>query len=92
MEVRVLARTVTDDPGSTTCANLIYLREVTKMDNVESYSSWRVREALPIQKVPEREMWRVGLLNSLLNLRSDKYKMVQDSMHICAMIDSLCST
>ena len=92
MEVRVLARMVTDDPRSTTCANLRYLREVTKMVNVESYSSWRVRESLPIQKVPEREMWRVGLLNSLLNLRSEKYKMVQDSMHICAMIDSLCST
>jgi hypothetical protein len=91
-EVRVLARMVSADPRSTTCRNLRYLREVTKMDNVESYSSWRVRESLPVQKVPEKEMWRVGLLTSLMGLRSEKYKMVQDTKSICAMIDSLCST
>ena len=91
-EVRVLARMVADDPRSTTCRNLRYLREVTNMDNVESYSSWRVRESLPVQNVPEKEMWRVGLLNSLMGLRSEKYKRIQDTKHICAMIDSLCST
>ena len=91
-EVRVLARMVSADPRSTTCRNLRYLREVTKMDNVESYSSWRVRESLPVQKVPEKEMWRVGLLTSLMGLRSEKYKMVQDTKSICAMLDSLCST
>ena len=91
-EVRVLASMVADDPRSTTCRNLRYLREVTNMDNVESYSSWRVRESLPVQNVPEKEMWRVGLLNSLMGLRSEKYKRIQDTKHICAMIDSLCST
>ena len=91
-EVRVLARMVSADPRSTTCLNLRYLREVTKMENAEKYSSWRVRESLPVQKVPEKEMWRVGLLTHLLCLRSEKYKLVQDMKSISAMIDSLCST
>ena len=64
--MRILARMVAEDPRSTTCRNLRYLREVTGMDNIEKYSSWRIRDSLPVQKVPEQELWRVGLLNSLL--------------------------
>ena len=91
-EVRVLARMVAADPRSTTCRNLSYLREVTGMVNVEWYSSWRVRDSLPVQRVPEKERWRLGLLSSLLGMQSEKYMMVQDSKRICAMIDSLCNT
>ena len=91
-EVRVLARMVAADPRSTTCRNLGYLRELTGMVNVEWYSSWRVRDSLPVQKVPEKERWRLGLLSSLLGMQSEKYIMVQDSKRICAMIDSLCNT
>ena len=91
-EVRVLARMVAADPRSTTCRNLSYLREVTVMVNAEWYSSWRVRDSLPVQKVPEKERWRLGLLSSLLGMQSEKYMMVQDSKRICAMIDSLCNT
>ena len=91
-EVRVLARMVASDPGSTMCRNLRYLREVTGKDNIEWFASFRVREYLPVKKVPEKEMWRVGLLYSLLGLWSEKYMMVQDSKRICAMIDSLCNT
>ena len=90
--MRVLARMVRSDPRSTTCRNLRYLREVTGRENVEWFASWKVRDFLPVRRVPEKEMWRVGLLNSLLGLWSEKYLMVQDSKRICAMIDSLCST
>ena len=91
-EVRVLARMVSADPRSTTCVNLKYLREITKLDQVEWLASWRVRDSLPVQRVPEQEMWRLGLLESLLGLRSEKYNLVQDTKTVCAMIDSLCST
>jgi hypothetical protein len=91
-EVRVLARMVAADPRSTTCRNLSYLREVTGMAKVEWYSSWRVRDSLPVQEAPEQESWRLGLLNSLLGMQTEKYLMVQDSKRICAMIDSLCNT
>ena len=91
-EVRVIARMVSADPRSTTCRNLRYLREVTKIDSAENYSAWRMRDSLPVQNVPEKEMWCIGLLNRLMGLRSEKYKMVQDTNSICAKIDSLCST
>ena len=91
-EVRVLARMVSEDPRSTTYRNLSYLREITGLANVEWFSSWRVRDSLPVMKVPEKERWRLGLLNILLDMQSEKHLMVQDSKHICAMIDSLCST
>ena len=91
-EVRVLARMVSADPRPTTCANLKYLREITNQDQVEWLSSWRVRDSLPVQRVPEKEMWRLGLLESLLGLRSEKYNLVQDTKTVCTMIDFLCST
>ena len=86
-EVRVLARIVKDDPRSITCQNLRYMRTVTRLEQVEHFCSWRIRDALPVQQVPEKEVWRVGLLTSLMGLRSEKYQMVSDIKHICAMMD-----
>ena len=91
-EVRILARIVKDDPRSTTCKNLRYLKDITNQEQVEHYSSCTVRSALPVKHVPENEMWRLGLMNTLLVARSEKYMMVQDNKRICAMLDSLCST
>ena len=91
-EVRVLAKIVAADPRSTTCRNLSYLRQVTGIVNAEWYSSWRVRDSLPVKKVPEKERWRLCLMSSLLDMQSEKYLVVQDSKRISAMIDSLCST
>jgi hypothetical protein len=72
--------------------NLKYLRKVAKHDQAEWYSSWRVREMLPVKRVPDNEKWRLGLLTHLMELRMDRYLEVQDSKQICAMVDSLCST
>ena len=90
--MRILARMASKDPRSTTCKNIRYLRQVTQLENVEEYCAWRVKAALPVQKVPERELWRLGLLSNLMNLRSERNLAVQDSKKICGMIDSLCST
>ena len=56
------------------------------------YSKQRVKMSLPRQNVPEQEKWRLGLLASLLKMRSENNRKVQDNKAICAMIDSLCST
>ena len=72
--------------------NLRYLRLKTKLDQAELFSSCRVKEALPVQQVPEDQKWRLGLLSSLLKVRKEKYTRVQDAKQITAMIDSLCST
>ena len=91
-EVRILSRIVANDPRSTTCLNLRYIRDITKQDKAEFLSSWRIREALPARQVPEGELWRIGLMTTLLSMRNENYREVQDSKNICKMIDSLCST
>ena len=46
-EVRILAGIVSKDPRSTTCSNLNYLENVTKVNQLQVYSATRVRQALP---------------------------------------------
>ena len=90
--VRILARMVGKDPRSTTYLNLRYMREMTSMNQAELFSSWRIREVLPVRQVPQGEQWRLGLMTTLLEMRSDKHREVQDNKMICKMIKSLCST
>ena len=77
-EIRGLVRIVSDDPRSTTCANLRLLRNKTGKRQAELYSSAIVKAALPVLSVPEAEKWRLGLLTNLLKLRSEMYQ-VQDA-------------
>ena len=46
-EIRMLVRIIQDDPRSTTCQNLRYLRKLTNLESAETYSSWRIRKELP---------------------------------------------
>ena len=80
------------DPRSSTCLNLKYLERLTGLNQPQFFSSARVRMALPVLEVPEKEMWRLGLLDNLMKLKEEKYLRVVDTKKICAMIDSLCST
>ena len=88
----MLVGIVEDDPRSTTCRNLRYLRRMTNLDNPDQYCSWRIRTQLPQKSVPESENWRLGLLAELMRVKQNMYLEVQDSKRITAMIDSLCST
>ena len=91
-EVRFLAKIVSADPRSSTCSNLRYLSQMTRLNKPEFMTSARIRMALPVRNVPDGEKWRLGLLASLMKLKTEKYHQVEDSKHICAMMDSLCST
>ena len=91
-EVKMLARMVSRDPRSTTCRNLKYLEQKTKLKNPEFCSSWKVRDTLPVQNVPEKETWRLGMLSTLMKIKREKYLEVENMQHICAMLDSLAST
>jgi hypothetical protein len=71
---------------------LKYLDELTGMMKPQFFSSARVRMELPVQKVPEAEQWRTGLMDNLMKMKKEKYLAVSDSKRICAMIDSLCNT
>ena len=91
-EVKMLARMVSRDPRSTICRNLKYLEQKTKLKDPEFCSSWKVRDALPVQNVPEKETWRLGMLSALMKIKREKYLEVENMQHICAMLDSLAST
>ena len=91
-EVRILARIVARDPRSTTWKNLQYLERLTNLKQPHLYSASRIKETLPVQKVPVGEQWRLGLLRNLFNIKAEKFLRVEDNKHICAMIDSLAST
>ena len=90
--MRVLARIVETDPRSTTCLNLRYLSQITGLNRPACYSSSKIREALPSKEVPDNEKWRLGLITNLIKLKHERYHQVKDFKHICALIDSLCST
>ena len=91
-EIRMLVRMVQEDPRSTTCRNIRYLKRMTGLDAPDKYSSWRIREALPKKTVPDAEQWRLGMLVELIRVRQSRFNEVQDSKRITAMINSLCST
>ena len=91
-EVRIVARLVKDDPRSTTCKNLEYMRKLTNLGNPEKYSTTRIRIELPVKEVPQSEKWRLGLLENLLKVKEEKYINVIDTTHVMAMIQSLCNT
>ena len=91
-EIRMLVRMVSSDPRSTTRKNLTYLRERTGLDQPEGLSSWRLAEVLPVQDVPQAEIWKLGLLSHVMEMKKKKFMEVQVSKRITAMLDSLCST
>ena len=91
-EVRILARIVAADPRSTTRKNLRYLERLTNLDMPQSYSAMRVRNALPTKEVPDKEKWRLGLISGLMKAKSEKFRRLEDTQHICAMLDSLATT
>ena len=91
-EVRMLVNMIASDPRSTTFQNLRYLRKVIKLEDPEQFSSWRIKEELPKQDVPQAEQWRLGLMTRLMHMKQNLYMEVQDSQKITAMLDSLCST
>ena len=91
-EVRVLARIVSADPRSSTCFNLRYLSQMTRLNKPEFMTSARIRMALPGKNVPDSEKWRLGFISSLMKLKTEKYHQVEDSKTICALMDSLCTT
>ena len=91
-EVQFLAHLVMKDPRSTSCKNLKLLEIKTSLVNPWDFSSARIKASLPIQKIPENEKWRLGLLKNLFILKDEKLSRMESTQDICAMIDSLCNT
>ena len=90
-EVRFLVNVVAKDPSSNTAGNIKYIEELTGTCPWSSPVS-RVKATLPVKVVPDSEKWRLGLLQSLLQLREKRSFDILNTTRVTSMIDSLCST
>ena len=89
-EVCFMANIVAKDPRSVTCKNLRLLQSKTALRQPYTYSTFKIKSVLPVKTVPQNEMWRLGLLSSLLKLRLEKRMRNEATNSVDAMLDSLC--
>ena len=86
-----MAELASGNAQTVTSCNLDHLQKLTMLDPVLD-STRAIKEALPVKLVPEKEEWRLGLLDKLLKLRAEKQAAREDAKSVIAMISSLCST
>ena len=90
-EVKLLANVVSRDPRSNTYQNLKHVEALSGLSPWD-FSTGRIKAELPVLKVPEGELWRLGLMTNFLRMREEKNMLNENTSRICAMMDSLCST
>ena len=91
VEVSLMAEMVAKDARTTTACNLAHLRSLTGLDCTTA-DKRQVKALLPVKSVPEKEGWRLGLLDILLLERRVLEKEGSDTKRVISMISSLCST
>ena len=91
MEVALMAEMVAKDARTTTACNLAYLTSLTGLDCTTA-DKRQLKALLPVKTVPEKESWRLGLLDILLYERGVLEKEGSDTKRVISMISSLCST
>ena len=75
------------DARTTTSANLRHISSITSLDCARE--DWgKVKMALPVREVPEKEVWRLGLLDSLLKKRGVLVREGKDTKTVVAMLSS----
>ena len=79
------------DGGSVTSDNIRHIKSVSGLSPLR-YGGARIKCALPCQSVPQEQEWRLGLLSSLLSLRREKHRSLEDTDRVEAMLVSLCTT
>ena len=84
-----MAEVAARDARSTVAGNLRYLATLTHLDCIVE-SKAAVKLALPVKKVPEKEVWRTGLLDILMRERADSERENKDTRRVNAMLASLC--
>ena len=75
----------------TTAGNLAFIGSETGLE-VREADRLEVKSMLPVKGVPEKESWRLGLLDRLLRERSELLRQGADAKRVIAMISSLCTT
>ena len=79
------------DVRTITASNLRFLANVTGLD-LTLADKITVKNALPIKHVPESELWRLGLMDHLIQLRSELDSEESEFKRVVAMLSSLCTS
>ena len=86
-----MAEIAASDQRTVTACNLRHVSNLTKMNSATE--GWlKLKAALPVVEVPDREKWRLGLLDGLLKERTELESQGVDTRRVVAMLSSLCST
>ena len=90
-EISFLSKVLVYDPRSTIGQNIWYLNKISECDILKSSSS-AFKRMLPVNVVPDKEMYRVRLLTTLLQVRETKqYEQFNlTKKQTFDFIDSLC--
>ena len=91
MEVALMDELTAKDARSTTACNLAYVDSLTGL-NCATADRRQVKSLLPVKCVPEKESWRLGLLDALLHERGVLEKDGSDTKRVISLISSSCST
>ena len=90
-EVAIMAEISAKDQRTVTACNLAHVSTLTGLNSATA--GWQdLKAALPVQEVPDKEKWRLGLLDSLLRERTEQENLGLDTRRVVAMLSSLCST
>ena len=90
-EVSVMAKLAGEDRRTVTAGNLAYVSALTRMDCAQA--GWLdIKAALPVQEVPEKETWRLGLLDCLIRERASLESEGKNAKDVIAVLSSLCVT
>ena len=90
-EVKVVANIVARCGRSTTGRNLMNIQVETKMDPWKD-EAWRIREAVKLTEVPDREGWRVQYLAKLIKAKQEMKTRCEPIDEIEKLIESLCTS
>ena len=90
-EVAIMANICSRDARTITSSNLRFLANVTGLD-LTLADKITVKNALPIKHVSESELWRLGLMDHLIQLRSKLDSEESEFKRVVAMLSSLCTS
>ena len=92
-DIRFLSKILLNDPRSTICKNVWFLNDLTVVNIIET-SKFQLKKLikLTINPIPANDLWRIRLLQVLLEARkvknSENLNLTKDQLN--AMIESLC--
>ena len=91
-EVVFMSNLAIRDARSVTCSNVLHLNRLTRTDSLK-LSAAKLKSVLPVLEVPENEIYRIGLLNTLLETVINKtFTYVNTRRSYTQMINSLCNS